>query len=91
MNRSQLVHAVTESTQAARRTVEDVVEQLFGTIIMEVRSGRKVTVVGFGTFTPVRPSRPHGSESPDRCSGAHPSVERCPVRHRFDVQVGVDP
>ena len=54
MNRSQLVHAVTESTQATRRSVEDVVEQLFGTIILEVQSGRKVTVVGFGTFTPVR-------------------------------------
>ena len=54
MNRSQLVRAVTESTQATRKTVEDVVEELFGTIIVEVRSGRKVTVVGFGTFTPVR-------------------------------------
>jgi len=54
VNRSQLVHAVTESTQATRRTVEDVVEELFGTIILEVQSGRKVTVVGFGTFTPVR-------------------------------------
>ena len=54
VNRSQLVRAVTESTQATRKTVEDVVEELFGTIIVEVRSGRKVTVVGFGTFTPVR-------------------------------------
>jgi DNA-binding protein HU-beta len=54
VNRSQLVHAVTESTRSTRRTVEDVVEQLFGTIITEVRSGRKVTVVGFGTFTPTR-------------------------------------
>ena len=52
MNRSQLVEAVTESTQMTRRTVEGVVEQLFETIITEVRSGRKVTVVGFGSFTP---------------------------------------
>ena len=52
MNRSQLVQAVTESTQATRRSVEDTVEVLFETIISEVRSGRKVTVVGFGTFTP---------------------------------------
>jgi DNA-binding protein HU-beta len=54
VNRSQLVQAVTESTQVTRRTVEDVVEELFDTIITEVRSGRKVTVVGFGTFTPTR-------------------------------------
>jgi DNA-binding protein HU-beta len=58
VNRSQLVEAVTGSTQTARRTVEDVVERLFDTIITEVRSGRKVTVVGFGTFTPtLRASR----------------------------------
>ena len=54
MNRSQLVDAVAGSSKANRRTVEDVVEQLFGKIITEVRSGRKVTVVGFGTFTPIR-------------------------------------
>ena len=54
MNRSQLVDAVAGSSKANRRTVEDVVEQLFGKIISEVRSGRKVTVVGFGTFTPIR-------------------------------------
>ncbi len=52
VNRSQLVNAVTESTQTARRTVEDMVEVLFDTIISEVRSGRRVTVVGFGTFSP---------------------------------------
>ena len=52
MNRSQLVEAVTESTQSTRRTVEDMVEAVFETIITEVRSGRKVTVVGFGTFSP---------------------------------------
>jgi len=53
VNRSQLVHAVTGSTQTARRNVEEVVEALFDLIITEVRSGRKVTVVGFGTFSPV--------------------------------------
>ncbi len=58
VNRSQLVNAVTESTHATRRTVEETVEILFETIIAEVRSGRKVTVVGFGTFSPtIRASR----------------------------------
>ena len=52
MNRSQLVQAVSESTNSSRRTVSDVVDGVFDTIIAEVQSGRKVTVVGFGSFTP---------------------------------------
>ena len=53
MNRSQLVRAVSETTSSSRRAVEDMVEALFGVIVSEVRSGRKVTVVGFGSFNPV--------------------------------------
>ena len=52
VNRSQLVRVVSKSAQSARRTTEDVVDALFETVIAEVRSGRRVTVVGFGTFTP---------------------------------------
>ena len=52
MNRSQLVKAVSGSTSSSRRTVENVVDSLFETIVAEVRSGRKVTVIGFGAFNP---------------------------------------
>ena len=52
MNKSQLVKTISASTSSSRRIVEDVVDELFGTIVTEVRSGRKVTVVGFGAFTP---------------------------------------
>ena len=52
MNRSQLVKAVSASTSSSRAIVEDVVDELFATIIAEVRSGRKVTVIGFGAFNP---------------------------------------
>ena len=52
MNKSQLVRAVSQSTQLARQIVEDVVDDLFDSIVTEVRTGRKVSVVGFGTFTP---------------------------------------
>ena len=52
MNRSQLVRAVSETTNSSRSTVSDVVDGVFGTIITEVQSGRKVTVVGFGSFAP---------------------------------------
>ncbi len=52
MNKSQLVKTISASTSSSRRIVEDVVDELFGTIVTEVRSGRKVTVIGFGAFTP---------------------------------------
>ncbi len=52
MNKSQLVKSVSGLTSSSRQTVEDVVDVLFDTIIAEVRSGRKVTVIGFGTFNP---------------------------------------
>jgi DNA-binding protein HU-beta len=53
VNKSQLVRAVSESTLSTRRSVEGVVDVLFETIMTEVRSGRKVTVVGFGSFNPI--------------------------------------
>jgi DNA-binding protein HU-beta len=52
VNKSQLVNAVSQSTLSSRSTVEDVVDVLFDTIVTEVRSGRKVAVIGFGTFNP---------------------------------------
>ena len=52
MNKSQLVKTISASTASSRKVVEDVVDEVFGTIVTEVRSGRKVTVVGFGAFTP---------------------------------------
>jgi DNA-binding protein HU-beta len=53
VNKSQLVKAVSDSTVSSRRTVEDIVDELFDTVVTEVRSGRKVTVIGFGTFNPI--------------------------------------
>ncbi len=52
VNRSQLVQSVSDSTVVPRKIVEDVVSSVFATVIAEVRSGRKVTVAGFGAFTP---------------------------------------
>jgi DNA-binding protein HU-beta len=54
VNKSQLVRTVSESTSLTRRTVEDVVDVLFDSIVTAVQSGRKVTVIGFGTFTPTK-------------------------------------
>ena len=63
MNKSQLVKSVSESTSSSRLAVEEVVDVLFDTIITEVRSGRKVTVVGFGTFNPTA-RRPRVGRNP---------------------------
>ncbi|HEX3979841.1 MAG TPA: HU family DNA-binding protein, partial [Acidimicrobiales bacterium] len=54
VNKSQLVGSVNTSTSHSRRVVEEVVDVLFDTIVAEVRSGRKVSVIGFGTFNPIR-------------------------------------
>jgi DNA-binding protein HU-beta len=53
VNKSQLVGSVNASTPHSRRVVEEVVDVLFDTIIAEVRSGRKVSLIGFGSFNPI--------------------------------------
>src|SRR5271167_3188739 len=37
----------------ARRAVEEVVDAVFNEIVLEVHGGRRVSVVGFGTFNPI--------------------------------------
>ena len=53
MNKSQLIAHVGASTSQSRREVEETVDVLFDSIVSEVRSGRRVTLFGFGTFSPV--------------------------------------
>ena len=53
MNKSQLIAHVGASTSQSRREVEETVGVLFDSIVSEVRSGRRVTLFGFGTFSPV--------------------------------------
>ena len=53
MNRSQLVRAVSSARGMARQAVEDVVGDLLHVVITEVRAGRRVSLAGFGTFSPV--------------------------------------
>ena len=54
MNKSELVDAVSNSTELARREVEAIVSAVIGTLIAEVKAGRKVSLVGFGSFNPTR-------------------------------------
>ena len=53
MNRSQLVRAVSSAQGMARQAVEDVVGDLLDVIVAEVRANRRVSLAGFGTFSPV--------------------------------------
>jgi len=53
VNKSQLIAHVGASTSQSRREVEETVDVLFDSIVSEVRSGRRVTLFGFGTFSPV--------------------------------------
>jgi DNA-binding protein HU-beta len=54
VNKSELIDAVSKSTSLAKRDVEDTVNALVHTVMGEVRSGRRVAVVGFGSFNPTR-------------------------------------
>jgi DNA-binding protein HU-beta len=52
VNRSELVDAVAASAKLEKRQAEDAVKSVIDTIISQARSGVKVSVFGFGTFTP---------------------------------------
>ena len=54
MNKSELIDAVSSTTALAKRDVEDAVNAVVHTVMNEVRAGRRVAVVGFGSFNPTR-------------------------------------
>ena len=52
VNRSELVETVREQAGLEIRQAEGAVKALIETVIAQVRTGQKVSVFGFGTFTP---------------------------------------
>lgn len=50
MNKSDLIGAVSEKTEMAKKDVEKVVNAVVDTIIDTVKRDEKVQLVGFGTF-----------------------------------------
>ncbi len=54
MNRSELIDAVARELALTKREAEAAVGAVFGNIVDEVRSGRRVSLVGFGSFNPTR-------------------------------------
>jgi DNA-binding protein HU-beta len=54
VNKSGLIDAVSNATTLTKRETEDAVNALVHTIVSELRSGRRVAVVGFGSFNPTQ-------------------------------------
>ena len=52
MNKEELVQEVSRKTKASQKQVADVLNSVLETIEKTVSKGKKVTLVGFGTFEP---------------------------------------
>lgn len=52
MNRSGLVESVEDATGLDKRQAEAAVKAVVDAVIGEIKSGGKVSIFGFGTFTP---------------------------------------
>lgn len=52
MNKSELVSAVATAASLDRKSAEKAVDALFREVMEQVGAGEKVTVVGFGSFSP---------------------------------------
>ncbi len=63
MTKSQLVDAVTDSTNYSRKVVEAVVNTIFDGMIDAMKSNKRVEVRGFGNFT-VRSYRSYTGRNP---------------------------
>jgi DNA-binding protein HU-beta len=52
MNKEELVQEVAKKTKASQKSVAEVIGSFIETIEKTVARGKKVTLVGFGTFEP---------------------------------------
>lgn len=67
MNKAGLIEKISNETSLSRKHVEDVLDNLIATIISELQHGRKVNLVGFGTFEP-RTRHTRGGVNPQKPS-----------------------
>ena len=54
VNKSGLIDAISNTTSLTKRETEDAVNALVHAVVSEVRAGRRVSVVGFGSFNPTQ-------------------------------------
>lgn len=52
MNRTELVESVAAEVGIDKKQADAAVNAALGTIVTEIRAGRRVTIFGFGTFNP---------------------------------------
>ncbi len=52
MNRTELVEKVAAATGLEKRVAENAVKAVIDTVVDETKAGNKVSIFGFGTFTP---------------------------------------
>jgi DNA-binding protein HU-beta len=52
VNKSELIDVIGNEAGLDKRSAERAVDAFVGTVVKEVKGGNKVTLIGFGTFTP---------------------------------------
>jgi DNA-binding protein HU-beta len=52
MNKEELIQEVAKKTKASQKQVADIINASLDTIVKTVSRGKKITLVGFGTFEP---------------------------------------
>ena len=52
MNKEELVQAVAKKTEVSQKLTDEILGSIIETITKTVSKGKKVTLVGFGTFEP---------------------------------------
>ncbi|WP_185855490.1 HU family DNA-binding protein [Blattabacterium cuenoti] len=53
MNKTELVNSISKKTGITKIKAKDVTDAFIETVIESLKKGKKVTLVGFGTFTVV--------------------------------------
>jgi len=54
VNKSELIDSISKTTSLAKREAEAAVSAFMSAVMAEVKAGRKVSIVGFGSFSPTR-------------------------------------
>jgi len=54
VNKSGLIDAISNTTSLTTREAQDAVNALIRSVVSEVRAGRRVSIVGFGSFNPTQ-------------------------------------
>jgi DNA-binding protein HU-beta len=52
MNKEELVQEVAKKTKVSQKQVDETLASIIETIVKTVSKGKKVTLIGFGTFEP---------------------------------------